>query len=150
MRLATGDLSGTGAHDTNPALMPACAACPMRSGLERCGLRCGAQYVVQLQPLAISAVVERADAHVAAAFATEVGQSLRLHHEVVLRHLQRFDAVQLQAHADDAGRFKGTPDEALARYFIGHYNPLGNHFCAFAMKDRLVEMLDPKPAAYAR
>ena len=56
----------------------------------------------------------------------------------------------MQAHADDAGWFKGTPDEALARYFIGHYNPLGNHFCAFAMKDKLVAMLDPKPAAYAQ
>lgn len=43
-----------------------------------------------------------------------------------------------------------TPKAALARYFIGHYNPLRNHFCAFAMKDQVVEMLDPKPAAYVR
>jgi hypothetical protein len=56
----------------------------------------------------------------------------------------------MQAHADDAARFKGKPDEALSRYFIGHYNPLGNHFCAFAMKDALVKMLDPKPPAYVR
>lgn len=56
----------------------------------------------------------------------------------------------MQAHADDASKFKGTVDEALSRYFIGHYNPLGNHFCAFAMKDALVAMLEPKPAAYAR
>jgi hypothetical protein len=55
----------------------------------------------------------------------------------------------MQAHANEARRFKGTADEALARYFIGHYNPLGNHFCAFAMKDALVSMLDPKPPAYA-
>ena len=59
----------------------------------------------------------------------------------------------LQAHATDAARFKGTPEEALSRYFVGrsgHYNPLGNHFCAFAMKDALVRLLDPKPPAYKR
>jgi hypothetical protein len=56
----------------------------------------------------------------------------------------------MQAHAADAARFKGTPEEALSRYFIGHYNPLGNHFCAFAIKDALVRLLDPKPPAYTR
>jgi hypothetical protein len=56
----------------------------------------------------------------------------------------------MQAHSADAARFKGTPDEALSRYFIGHYNPLGNHFCAFAMKYSLVRLLDPKPPAYSR
>ena len=59
----------------------------------------------------------------------------------------------LQAHAADAARFKGTPEEALSRYFVGargHYNSLGNHFCAFAMKDALVRLLDPKPPAYRR
>jgi hypothetical protein len=56
----------------------------------------------------------------------------------------------MQAHAADAARFKGTADEALARYFISHYNALGNQFCAFAMKDALMRRLDPKPPAYAR
>jgi hypothetical protein len=59
----------------------------------------------------------------------------------------------LAAHAADAALFKGTPEEALSRYFVGargHYNPLGNHFCAFAMKDALVRLLDPKPPAVAR
>ena len=36
----------------------------------------------------------------------------------------------------------------LAQYYIGHYNPRGNHFCAFAIKGQLVQMLDPKPAPY--
>jgi hypothetical protein len=54
----------------------------------------------------------------------------------------------MRAHTMDAARFKGTPDEALSRYFIGHYNALGNHFCAFAMKDGLVRLLDPKPPTY--
>jgi hypothetical protein len=59
----------------------------------------------------------------------------------------------LQAHAADAAQFKGTPEEALSRYFVGpygHYNPLGNHFFAFAIKDSLVRLLDPKPPAYTR
>jgi len=55
----------------------------------------------------------------------------------------------MRAHAADAARFDGPADEALARYFIGHYNPLGNVFCAFAIKDALVRMLDPKPPAYS-
>jgi hypothetical protein len=54
----------------------------------------------------------------------------------------------MRAHRADAAQFNGTTDEALARYFIGHYNPLGNHFCAFAIKAALVELLDPKPPAY--
>ena len=55
----------------------------------------------------------------------------------------------MRAHAAEANRFNGTPDDALARYFIGHYNPTGNVFCAFAIKNDLVRMLDPKPPAYA-
>jgi hypothetical protein len=59
----------------------------------------------------------------------------------------------LKVHAADAAQLKGTPEEALSRYFVGkygHYNPLGNHFCAFAMKDALAALLDPKPPAYKR
>jgi hypothetical protein len=58
----------------------------------------------------------------------------------------------LQAHAADAAAFRSTPEEALSRYFVGpygHYNPLGNHFCAFSIKDALVRLLDPKPPAFA-
>jgi hypothetical protein len=56
----------------------------------------------------------------------------------------------MQAHAQDAARYRGSTDECLARYFIGHYNPLGNVFCAFAMKNALLNLLDPKPPAYRR
>jgi hypothetical protein len=55
----------------------------------------------------------------------------------------------LQAHLVEFKSFAADLDTYLARYFIGHYNPLGNHFCAFAMKDRLVKMLDPAPPAYS-
>ena len=46
----------------------------------------------------------------------------------------------------DASR--GSLDEYLSRYYVGHYNPLGNVFQAFAIKDALVEMLEPKPIPY--
>lgn len=34
-------------------------------------------------------------------------------------------------------------------FYIGHYTPLGNCFQAFAIKDKLIEFLEPKPIAYA-
>lgn len=55
----------------------------------------------------------------------------------------------LTAHLADSKNFAVPLDAYLARYFIGHYNPLGNHFCAFALKDQLVKMLDPAPPAFA-
>jgi hypothetical protein len=45
----------------------------------------------------------------------------------------------------------GSYYEYLSRYMVGgdgHYNPRGNHFFAYALKDRLLEMLDPKPLPY--
>lgn len=54
------------------------------------------------------------------------------------------------AHQKDSLQYRGSTDQGLARYFIGHYNPLGNMFCAFAIKDALVKMLDPRPRAYRR
>jgi hypothetical protein len=30
----------------------------------------------------------------------------------------------------------------------GHYNPRGNHVHAYALKDTLLEVLDPKPLPY--
>jgi hypothetical protein len=54
----------------------------------------------------------------------------------------------LEAHAADYAQFKSTVKEYLSRYYVGHYNPQGNTFCAFAIRNKLVEMLDPKPAPY--
>jgi hypothetical protein len=52
-------------------------------------------------------------------------------------------------HAEEFATFRLTPEEYVSRYYIGHYNPMGNHFFAFAVKDRLVEWLDPKPVTYS-
>ena len=54
----------------------------------------------------------------------------------------------MQSHVTDYEQYKIEVKDYLAQYFIGHYNPRGNHFCAFALKDKLVEMLDPKPIPY--
>lgn len=51
-------------------------------------------------------------------------------------------------HVEDFKKFKIPLDEYLQRYFIGHYNPSGNHFFAYALKDTLVDWLDPKPITY--
>ncbi|MBV9445017.1 MAG: hypothetical protein JO345_03865 [Streptosporangiaceae bacterium] len=43
----------------------------------------------------------------------------------------------------------GTYHEYLSQYVSGgHYNPRGNHLFAYAIKDTLVELLDPKPLPY--
>lgn len=45
----------------------------------------------------------------------------------------------------------GSYHEYLSPYMVGgdgHYNPRGNHFFAYAIKDRLLELLDPKPLPY--
>jgi hypothetical protein len=62
----------------------------------------------------------------------------------------------LQKHKDDFAEFRITPEKYIDRYFIkpaaaavfGHYNPLGNTFFAFAIKNDLVDWLNPKPPAY--
>jgi hypothetical protein len=30
----------------------------------------------------------------------------------------------------------------------GHFNPMGNHFIAYSIKDKVIELLDPKPVPY--
>ena len=54
----------------------------------------------------------------------------------------------MEAHVADYAQFSIPVQDYLKRYWVGHYNPLGNHFTAFAIKGKLVEMLDPKPPAY--
>ncbi|MCE9591153.1 MAG: hypothetical protein K8S99_11590 [Planctomycetes bacterium] len=51
-------------------------------------------------------------------------------------------------HLADYKCFRLSPEEYMKRYFIGHYGPAGNHFFAYALKNRLVEWLDPKPVTY--
>jgi hypothetical protein len=41
-------------------------------------------------------------------------------------------------------------EEYMKLYLIGHYNPRGNHFFAYSIKDKVVEWLDPKPVTYQK
>jgi len=51
-------------------------------------------------------------------------------------------------HVEDFKCFNLSYGEYRRRYFIGHYNPSGNHFFAFAIKDTIVNWLDPRPITY--
>jgi hypothetical protein len=66
-----------------------------------------------------------------------------------LRGLPVVDLAEL--HAEDFRQFHGGMDKYLNRYFVdgsGHYNPFGNAFMAFAIKNQLVRLMKPKPPAY--
>jgi len=51
-------------------------------------------------------------------------------------------------HVEDFKNFNLSINDYFKRYFIGHYNPVGNHFFAYSIKDRIVEWLDLKPITY--
>jgi hypothetical protein len=55
----------------------------------------------------------------------------------------------LALHAADYADFKVPPAQYTARYYAGHYTPLGNAQYAFMIKDPLVRWLSPPPPAYA-
>jgi hypothetical protein len=54
----------------------------------------------------------------------------------------------LEVHLEDFAKFNISIEDYIKRYYIGHYNPLGNMFTAYAIKDKVAEMLDPKPVTY--
>lgn len=53
-------------------------------------------------------------------------------------------------HQKDFKLFNMTVEEYVDYYFIGHYSPKGNHFFAYALKDKLLEILDPPPVTYSQ
>jgi hypothetical protein len=53
-----------------------------------------------------------------------------------------------QSHREDYKAFKLNIKEYLARYFIGHYSPPGNFFCAHSLRDKVVGMIEPRPLPY--
>jgi hypothetical protein len=63
------------------------------------------------------------------------------------RDLRTFDMTPV--HVDDFKKnFKIPYSDYMKRMSIGHYNPAGNHFFAYAIKNTIVEWLDPKPLPY--
>lgn len=61
-----------------------------------------------------------------------------------------------EAHKKDFVDFNLTVPQYQERFYVmareaavfGHYNPTGNHFTTFAVKDAVVDWLEPKPPAY--
>jgi hypothetical protein len=51
-------------------------------------------------------------------------------------------------HVEDYKNFSIPFDQYMKRYFIGHYSPAGNHFFAYAIKNTVIDWLDPKPITY--
>lgn len=51
-------------------------------------------------------------------------------------------------HVEDYKSFKLSVNDYMKRYYIGHYNPAGNHLFAYALKNKMVEWLNPKPLPY--
>ncbi len=55
-----------------------------------------------------------------------------------------------EVHLRDFAMYSVTFDDYKKRYFIGHYNPRGNHFFAYSIKDTVVDWLEPKPLPYQK
>jgi hypothetical protein len=53
-------------------------------------------------------------------------------------------------HEKDYRDFNLSIDDYFERYFIGHYNPMGNHFFAYQIKNHVIKMLEPKPLTHAK
>ena len=56
-----------------------------------------------------------------------------------------------RVHVEDYRCFNLSYDDYAARYHVGrhgHYSPSGNHFFAYAIKNEIVDWLDPKPITY--
>ena len=81
---------------------------------------------------------------------TELAEGRRFDQPLVdFLQQQQLDYVDLLlAHRDELARFNEGTAEYLSRYYVGHYNPRGNFFCAYAIKDTLVSLLEPKPVPY--
>jgi len=52
----------------------------------------------------------------------------------------------MEAHATDYADFSCGIQNYLKRYYIGHYNSWGDFFTAMALRESVMNMLDPKPA----
>jgi len=51
-------------------------------------------------------------------------------------------------HVEDFKSFNLSIGDYFKQYLIGHYSPMGNHFFAYSIKDRIVGWLNPKPLTY--
>jgi hypothetical protein len=71
----------------------------------------------------------------------------------IVEHLQQngFNYFDMNlVHIADFKCFNLSVDDYYKRYFVGHYNPTGNHFFAYSIAPKIVEWLDPKPVTYQK
>jgi len=64
---------------------------------------------------------------------------------------EKFDYVDLNAvFFRDFQKSSLSAEDFMNTYLVNeaHLNPMGNHFIAYAMKDKIVQWLDPKPVPY--
>jgi hypothetical protein len=83
----------------------------------------------------------------------EMRQSGTRYDQPVVDYLKKenfdyFDMNEVQLR--DFARYKIPFEEYRKLYFVGHYNPRGNHLFAYSIKDKIVSWLDPKPVPYRK
>ena len=67
---------------------------------------------------------------------------------LIREKIEYFDMNEVQLR--DFQKSKLPYEDYMKQYFIGHYSPRGNHFFAYAIKDHVVQWLDPKPITYQK
>ncbi|MGA2986251.1 MAG: hypothetical protein ABSG32_20795 [Terriglobia bacterium] len=83
----------------------------------------------------------------------EMQKSGTRYDQVIVDYLskEKFDYFDMnEVHLGDFKKYSIPFDEYKKLYFIGHYNPRGNHFFAYSIKDTVVKWLDPKPITYQK
>lgn len=71
--------------------------------------------------------------------------------QVMVDYLQKenFNYFDMNVvHANDFKNGNLSLNEYYAKYFVGHYDSVGNMFFAFSIKNQLVDWLQPKPVTY--
>ena len=62
---------------------------------------------------------------------------------------QKFNYFDMNVvHAEDFKKTNLSMTDYYAKYFVGHYDPVGNMFFASSIKNKLVNWLNPKPVTY--
>ena len=83
----------------------------------------------------------------------EMRQTGKRYDQQIVDYLTRdgFDFFDMnEVHLLDFQNYKLSFADYMKIYFIGHYNPRGNHFFAYSIKNKVVEWLDPKPITYQK
>ena len=81
----------------------------------------------------------------------QLNKSTRYDQEIVdylsANKIENFDMNLV--HVADFKLFKLSTDEYFKKYFVGHYNPTGNHFFAYSIMPSIVNWLTKKPVPYS-